>query len=194
MAQDVIKTADSTPVETSTHYREVSGTTVGTKRALDVAVVSGGSNTAYAGGFITWTVDTASYAVDDQFGDVEAFDVLSQNDGVGFIESIVLIDDDKLKLDLDIFIFDSQPTLTSTDNAALAMTAANLQKCRIRVEVRECDWSDLSGQSIADVPVGKTIVGAGGDTNLYIVIQKKVLAATPVATDSVSLALNMQRD
>ena len=155
---------------------------------------STGLQSPYSGSFVTWTVDTASYAVDDQFGDVEAFDVLSGNNGSGTIESLVLIDDDKLKLDLDIFIFDSQPTLTSTDNGALAMTAANLQKCRIRVEVRECDWSDLSGQSIADVPVGKTIVGAGGDTNLYIVIQKKVLAATPVATDSVSLALNMQRD
>lgn len=171
----------------------VTGTTVGSKHGLDVAVLSGGNGTPYGGAFLTWTVDTAAYAVDDQFGDVEEYDVLSATDGTLYIDSLVLIDDDKLNLDLDILIFDSEPTLTSSDNAALAMTAANLQKCRVRVEVREADWSELSGQSIADIPVGKTIVGVNGDTSLFIVIQKKVIAATPVAADSLSLALNARR-
>ena len=150
----------------------------------------------YNSAFVTWTVDTAIYADKDQFGDIEEFaSILTAVDGTMTIESITLIDDDKLSPDLDVLIFDSEPTLTSSDNGALAMSVANLQKCRVRVEVRACNWSDLSGQTIAQVKVGEPIKGINGDASLFVVIQNRTNAGvTPIATDSISLSISAMRD
>lgn len=143
--------------------------------------------------YVTWTVDASpDYSDGDQVGDIEAFAILTENDGTITIESLTIIDDDKLNFDVDVLIFDSQPTVTSSDNGALAMTVANLQKCRARIRVRECDWSELDGQSIADVTVGRAIKGANGDTNLYVALQARG-DINFVLTGGVSVALNSLR-
>lgn len=195
MAKDAIFASDEATEATDNEFKRITRTTVGSKEALDVAVKEGAPATPHGGSFVTWTVDASpDYSDGDQVGDVEEFDAsLTEADGTLTLESIILIDDDKLNFDVDVLVFDSQPTVTSSDNGALAMTVANLQKCRARVRVRECDWSELDGQSIADVTVGRPVKGANSDDSLYVILQARG-TINFVSTGGVSLALNTLRD
>jgi len=109
---------------------------------------------------LTFTVqDTPDYSNSDQLGSlITVSNAVRKTGGTGKIRSLVLYDDDKLNADFDVLIFDSSPTIASSDNGALDISEANLQKLIGRIEIRQADWSDISGHTYCvignlDLPV-----------------------------------------
>jgi len=84
-----------------------------------------------------------------------------ENGPVVLIETLVLSDAEMIDGDIDLILFDSQPTAV-VDAAAFAPSAADLEKIagvvRVRGSATPSDWSDMSANSVADKSaIAKTV-------------------------------------
>lgn len=80
---------------------------------------------------VTPTISTSAYTSGDQIGGImDLSDCIRQDSngtfGVSELVGVTILDKDKQSVAMDIWLFNVSPTVTSTDNAAFAMTAANL--------------------------------------------------------------------
>lgn len=87
---------------------------------------------------VTPTISTSAYTSGDQIGgimtisDAVRFDT-TINKGFSEIVSVTILDSSKQDVAIDIWFFHTSPTVTSTDNAPFAMTAANMNAQAIGV-------------------------------------------------------------
>lgn len=135
-------------------------------------------------------ISTSIYAVGDQLGDIQTLAYLSptlhptdaacQDKTVSFLASLSIIDGTGQSAGMVIYFFNALPTITSVDNAPVAITAAELKaKCRGFVEVLTTDYKALASSSVATLMMprcGLALKSNTDDGPLYAVVQ---LTSTP---------------
>jgi hypothetical protein len=130
---------------------------------------------------VTPTVSAnAAYTANDQVGGIQTLTNAirpERDDHVGsFLTDLVVVDSDGQGAAIDIFFFNSLPTVASTDNAAISITAAQLQdKCLGSVTVATGDYVACGSIKVATVKnVGLRCVSASSSDpqtqcNIYAV-------------------------
>lgn len=103
---------------------------------------------------VTLTVDTSAYAAGDQVGpaSTKLLDLTIPIQGVTRLVSVKVIDKSKQKAALDIMFFNSLPTNTTVDNAALDISDTEMvNKFVGLISVATADYKDLANNSVAAV-------------------------------------------
>lgn len=142
----------------------------------------GGYSTEIA---VTPIISTTAYTSGDQLGDIQTLAYLSpllkptdaacQDKTVSFLSSLAIIDAAGQSAPMNIYFFNALPTVASTDNAALSITAAELKaKCRGFISVLAADYAVVGSCSIATLNMarcGLAIKSNTDDGPLYAVAQ-----------------------
>lgn len=146
---------------------------------------------------ITPTLDTNAYGTGDQVGpgSTKLTKVCLGKPGHAILESLVITDKAKQSAALDILFFNSEPTVTSVDNAAYDVSDAELAAKAIgHVSVVAADYSILNVNSVATKRALELILAAKKNTanpegdSLWVAI---VSRGTPTyASDSLTLKFN----
>jgi hypothetical protein len=129
------------------------------------------------------TIDTAIYAAGDQLGGLMTLSNATMEDGGNAIlRNLIIIDKDKEKAVIDVLFFSADPTVASSDNAALNISDANMATYFLgKVSVAAADYTDLSASSVASVTsTGLILQAAAGSRSVYAIM--KVLSGTPTFT------------
>lgn len=121
---------------------------------------------------ITPTVDTSAFASGDQIGTKQTITGPASGSGSGVrLAKVVIIDKAKQSAALKLFLFDDDPTVTSTENNAADVSDAEvLAKCIGVVSVAAADYSALNVNSIATVTPDLAVKPKAGTNVLYCLI------------------------
>lgn len=137
----------------------------------------------------TPTISTSAYTADDQLGDIKTLTaaVLTEG-GTGVIQSVAITDASKQEVALNILVFSSSPTVTSSDNGTLAISAAELaSKFLGHIAVAAADYTTLNAASVATVKgVSLPVKSTTGSKDLYFICQA---VGTPTYTTTTALTL-----
>lgn len=137
--------------------------------STDPATVVGASAVVSA----TPTVSTTAYAAGDCIGGKLTFAGMARANGLtGLIQTAMIQCKSAQTFAADLIVFHTDPAAsTFTDNAALALNAADFDKVALRIPFVAGDWSNLGTPSIAEVSAqGKQYKAAAGATTLYGVL------------------------
>lgn len=138
------------------------------------------------------TLDTNIYADGDQMcsGSILLDEVLDNTKGTGAVLSVTVIDKDKEAAPFDILFFNSDPTIVSSNNAALDISDSEMaSKFLGRIEIASADYSNLANCSVATISqVGLLLQGSATSRDLYIVLQCR---GTPTYTASSDLQIKI---
>lgn len=123
----------------------------------------------------TPVIDTAAYAAGDLVGSA-AIDLTPavKSDGLspssGVVQSVVVVDEDKQSINLDVYLFDSNPSNTTfTDNAAFNPADADLDGLIGVASVT--DWKAQSTNSVGQsLNLGMPFALAAGAESIYAVL------------------------
>jgi hypothetical protein len=121
---------------------------------------------------VTPTISTSAYTSGDQIGGIMTLsNVIRQDSQMNYgnneIVSVTILDADKQNAAMDIWFFNQSPTVTSTDNAAFAMTAAN--------QAAQCIGVVSIGSSYSSAAA----VSTSSDKNLNLPLQVPGTVASP---------------
>lgn len=133
------------------------------------------------------TVSTSpAYTAADVVGGKMTIQNVCKNSGDPCVlDEIKLIDKSNQKPVLEIIFFEADPTATTfTDNAALAINAADMSKVLGRVPVASGDWVTVGGIGIADVKNIGMMFRALAGTTVYAVA---VTSSTPTFTSTTAI-------
>lgn len=141
---------------------------------------------------VTPTISTSAYATGDQIGgimtltDAVRFD---SNESKGFSElvSVTILDSSKQNADIDVWFFKTSPTVTSVDNGAFAMTAANMAAQCIGVVSAGVAYSDAAAVSVSSTCNLNLPLQVASGSNIYAIA---VVRGTP--TYATTSALQFQ--
>lgn len=157
---------------------------------------------------VTPVISTSIYASGDQIGGIMTLTDVIRNQSIpntvsgsdlgwGWSEicEVTVLDSDKQDVAFDIWLFNQSPTVTSTDNAAFAMTAANMKLQCIGVikgiganSSGDSNYSDAAAVSTSSNPnINKPVqvpFSATNKTNIYAIA---VVRGTPTYTTTSSL-------
>jgi hypothetical protein len=147
---------------------------------------------------VTPVISTSIYTSGDQIGGIMTIpDVIRQesNTGIGenILAEITILDGDKQDAAIDVWFFKVSPTVTSTDNAAFAMTRANQQlQCigsvSLGVTSTTGAYSDAAAVSVSSNPnINKPLQVSGtaaNPTNIYAIA---IVRGAPTYTTTSSL-------
>lgn len=102
---------------------------------------------------VTPTISAAAYADDDQLGNVLTFsNALDSSSDTGAVLSFQVVDKAKQKAAFDLLLFNSLPTVTSTDNNPLDIADSEMADKFIgRISVAATDYRDTVSNSDATV-------------------------------------------
>lgn len=95
------------------------------------------------------TLDTVAYAAGDHMGTLVDLGRVTEEGKTVEVLQVAVLDVDDQGVAFDVLLFDEQPTLTSVDNAAFAMTDAEAAKLVGVCEVASGDYVDVGGQQYA---------------------------------------------
>ena len=144
---------------------------------------------------MTPVVDTSIYASGDQLGSlVELTNAMDDSSGTGTIVSVAVLDKASQSSVLSVLIFKDKPVVTSSDNAALNISDAEMAKCLGIVPVASADYVALSACSIATVRNVNLVVGATkspdnlGGKSLWAILRS---GGTPTYTSTSDLVLSI---
>lgn len=139
---------------------------------------------------VTPTVSTSpAYTAKDAVGGLLTFaNSVRASGGTCRLDNVQVVDKSQQRPDLELVLFDRTFT-APTDNSVFAPTDAELLTCVGVVYIG--GWSDLSTNSVADVPYGREIVLNG--TDLFGAL---VTRSTPtfVATTDIVVTLTIVQD
>lgn len=140
-------------------------------------------------------VDGAAYASGDLIGDQSPITLAAArySGGSGIIYSVTIKDLSKQNAALKIVIFDSNPSNTTfTDNAALDINDADIDKIIGWIDVASSDYISFSDNSVATVKGINLPFVASGSVNLYFCI---ISNGTPTyVADELSVAFGISQD
>lgn len=141
---------------------------------------------------VTPTVSTSpAYTAKDAVGGLMTFANAARVSGGSIrLDAVQIVDKAQQQKDLELVLFDR--TLTApTDNSVFAPTDSELATLVAAIPIPAGFYSDYSSNSVADVPVGRSIVLNG--TDLFGVL---VARGTPtfVATTDIVVTLTISQD
>lgn len=118
---------------------------------------------------VTLSLDTSAYAASDLLADTQVVtDAFRAADGVGILQSVLLIDEDDQGVALDLYFLAANNTM-GTENSAPSISDANARDILCRVRVAAADYTDLGGVRVADLTgIGHVIKAAAGTANIYV--------------------------
>jgi hypothetical protein len=130
------------------------------------------------------TLDTSAYTSGDHMGTLMTLTGVGEAGAGCRLEKVVVVDKAKQSQAMKILLFDASPTITSSDNAAVDISDAEMaDKCIGVVSVVTGDYTALNASSVADTTYNKPIKSPGA--TLYALC---VSAGTPTyAADSLVL-------
>lgn len=145
---------------------------------------------------VTPVIQAAAYASGDQLGSIfELPNAMDDSSGTGAVLSLTVIDKAKQKSALDLLIFSAKPVVSSTDNAALDISDAEMaDKFVGRVALASADYTDLANCSIASLTQVGLLLKATKDQNnlggesLWAILQSK---GTPTYTSTSDLVVKL---
>lgn len=141
---------------------------------------------------VTPTISTSAYTSGDQIGgimtltDIVRWDTSAQL-GFSQLVSVTILDSDKQDTPIDIWFFKVSPTVTSVDNAAFAMTAANMKLQAIgAVQIGlSGTYSDAAAVSVCSTPnLNLPVQISASASSIYAVA---IVRGTPTYTTTSSL-------
>ncbi len=111
---------------------------------------------------VTPTISTTpAYTAKDAMGGLMTFSTVNRATGNPvFLDSVQVLDKGQVRPDLDLVLFDRTFT-APTDNSIF--NPSDAEAATIVAVIPIGGWSDFSGNSIADVPVGRQILPNGTD-------------------------------
>jgi hypothetical protein len=117
----------------------------------------------------TITHEAAAYHDGDDLGAVfEIANAVADSGGEAILESVTIVDAAKQSSALALLLFDSSPTVSSAENAALdiadAIIAAN---CLAVISIPAASYFALNASSVVHVDVSTVVKAAAGSTSLY---------------------------
>lgn len=120
----------------------------------------------------TPVITVAAYATGDQIGTYTQLDgILGSSSGTIDLKTLVVIDKDKQKADLELLFFNDLPVLASADNAAVSFTDAVASANFIgRVSIAAADYTDTASNSQVTKTLSNTLLTGKGSDDLYVVI------------------------
>jgi hypothetical protein len=142
---------------------------------------------------VTPTISTSAYTSGDQIGGIMTLsNVIRQDSQMNYgnaeLVAVTILDADKQSAAMDIWLFNQSPTVTSTDNAAFAMTAANqAAQCIgfVSVGASYSAAAAVSTASTANLNLPVQVAGTvASPTNLYAIA---IVRAAPTYTTTTSL-------
>lgn len=100
---------------------------------------------------VTPTISASSiYAAKDAIGGIMTFSNAARaSGGGGILESVVLVDKDQERSNMDLVLFSATVAGTATDNAAFDPTDADLANCVGVVPISSGDYADFNDNSVA---------------------------------------------
>lgn len=117
---------------------------------------------------VTLTLDTNAYASGDVLADTqEITNGVTARRGLGMLQSLVLVDEDDQKQDIDVLFFSALASL-GTENSTPSITDANAREYLGKVEVAAADYDDLGGVAVVSVSNIGLILRAAAGTSLYV--------------------------
>ena len=158
-------------------------TIAGAAASTEPAIVVGASTVVSA----TPTVSTTAYTAGDCIGGKLTFAGMARANGLtGLIQTAMIHCKSAQTFAADLIVFHTDPAAsTFTDNAALALNAADFDKVALRIPFVAGDWSNLGTPSIAEVSAqGKQYKAAAGATTLYGIL---VARGTPTLASTSDL-------
>jgi hypothetical protein len=142
----------------------------------------------------TWTITAGAYTAGDVIGgELTLTNAMRVTSGSGVLHSITIFDADNEGAEMDILLFDANPSGTYTDNGAPTWNSADEAKFIGHVAIATSDYLTINAQKL----VTKTNIGltvkANGSQNLYAVI---VLTGAPTygTTTDLTIRFGFLRD
>lgn len=141
------------------------------------------------------TISTSpAYTSGDQLGGIMILtDVVRVDTNTGYaqaeLHSVTILDGSKQDAAVDVWFFNQSPTVTSTDNGAFAMTAANLAAQCIGAISIGSSYSDAAAVSVSadgkNIGLNLQSLNTGtAPTNLYAIA---IARGTPTYTSTTAL-------
>lgn len=125
-------------------------------------------------------ISTSIYAALDCVGTVLTLsNAMAMDGGAGVLHSLVVIDDDNEKAELDILLFDDLPTGTMTDNGAWTPASGDPAKLLGRVNILATDYLTVVTGSLAIATfrnIGLPVRSVAGSPHVYALV---LAAGTP---------------
>jgi len=140
---------------------------------------------------VTPTISTGIYASGDQIGGVMSFTGCAKvNGGTGRITAVTLLDRDKESAPIELHLWTTVPTVTSTDNGVADITDANQATAFTGYlgAVLLSSYQAWSGNSVASVSVGIDYKCASGSTTITGVA---IVRGTPTYTATSDLIFGL---
>lgn len=141
---------------------------------------------------VTPVITADAYAQGDQIGTYTALTGIFSSSGRTLdLKNLFVIDQAKVKADLDILFFNALPVLASADNAAVSFTdavaAANFVG---RVSVAAADYVDTASNSVAQKAPTLLLTGKGSSVLYVVLVCKAAGGCDYAAVDDLVLRLN----
>jgi hypothetical protein len=197
-----VQQAALTAANDSVNLGTIGGAAGSTAGQIDVAASERQLGFATSGhtqafGFAMVITSGSAYAAGNTIGGrVIVTTAVRVTNGYARLKSVLVRDSDKQKPELDIYIFNADPTATTTTDktASLSINAADLSKLVRKIRVRTADYDDISNLSVADVAVSDEPVNSNGGTSLFYVAV--VHSGTPqwTGTGNLNIRLGLVQD
>jgi hypothetical protein len=138
----------------------------------------------------TVTTSTSIYASGDQVGTVlEYAYAVREITRTAFITDVVVVDKDKQKAEIDLFLFNASPTVTSVDNGAFSLSDTEIStKSLVHVTITADDYKDTALNSVASVSFLKLVQAAAGSRSVFVI---PVVRGTPTFTSTSALIIKI---
>ncbi len=156
--------------------------------ATDVGLPAGETHLGEVGGKtvvyeLTMSPDTSALTAGDVTAATQQADAFfRKTDGTGIILSVVLVDEDDQKADLDVHFFSANSSLGS-ENSAPSISDADARAYLGTASVAVADYKDLGGVSVACIRgLNIPVKAVSGTDDLYVGIVNG--AATPTYTSA----------
>ena len=92
------------------------------------------------------------------------------NNGIGWLNSLTLIDQDDLGIAMDVFILEDSTSM-GTEGSAISLVDASGLKILGVVSIAASDYIDcIAFQTVTKSNLGMAVASVGGTTNLYAAI------------------------
>lgn len=143
----------------------------------------------------TVTIDTAAYTAGDLLGGkLTLTDAVRVVGSSGIVQSIVLIDQDNEKREIDVVFFDSDPSGTTfTNNAALDVADADMAKIVGTVKITSADYISFADNAVATRSAIGLAFKTDGSRDLYAALVVRE-APTYTATTDIALRVTILQD
>lgn len=135
----------------------------------------------------TLTVSTAIYAAGDSIGGlIELEGAMRTTGGTGVLSGLVLVDVDNVKPELEILLFDQEPTAATIEDQAAVGLATDHVKIVGRVAVTSDDWVTVAGAGVCELANLNRVVRAVGGASVWCAL---VAVGTPDFTTAAGVIL-----